>query len=133
MKGQRKKAHWAKKRIENAEKRKKEREENLQRKYKRPTKIFVELKPRVTRVVITDDMAKTASLPSHEHNSPIKYRPRSEPKTKFSVEEYQRRETEAKKEIERKKKRVAVMYNKGGYQYIGDAPAEVVKDLGKKV
>lgn len=56
-------------------------------------------------------------------NSPVKVRPVLSP-------EMQRRELEAQKEIERKKKRVAILYNKGGYQYVSDETD--LTTLGKK-
>lgn len=44
--------------------------------------------------------------------------------------EMEEREREAQKEIERKKMRVAPMYNKGGYQYVTDETDP--SDLGRK-
>lgn len=43
------------------------------------------------------------------------------------------REQAAQKEIAAKRKRVAPMYSKGGYQYVGDAPDEIIKGLGRKL
>lgn len=43
------------------------------------------------------------------------------------------REAQAQKEIARKKTMTAPTYNKGGYQYIGDMPPDVIKTLGRKV
>lgn len=130
MKGQRKKALWAKKRAENAARRQAEREASLPTKKKRRT--FTELRPREPKFVITEGMAKTASLPSVQ--SPAKpVTKRVKPTAKFSVEEYKRREAAAHLETERKKKMVAPMANKMGYQYIGDAPPEIIKTLGRKV
>lgn len=44
------------------------------------------------------------------------------------------REAAAQKEKQRKSKRIAPMYNKGGYQYIGDyVPAEIIHGLGRKL
>lgn len=43
------------------------------------------------------------------------------------------RERLANIEIEKKKKCVGLLYNKGTYGYIGDAPEEIIKNLGKKV
>jgi len=42
------------------------------------------------------------------------------------------RERAAQKESERRKSMVAPMYNKGAYQYIGDAATEVIEGLGRK-
>lgn len=46
-------------------------------------------------------------------NSPVKVKPKLSP-------EMEERERLARQETERKKKRVAVLYNKGAYQYISD-------------
>lgn len=43
------------------------------------------------------------------------------------------REAVAQKEAERRKGMVAPLYNKGCYQYIGDAPAEILQGLGRKL
>lgn len=43
------------------------------------------------------------------------------------------REAKAQAEIERKKTMVAPLFNKGGLQYIGDAPPEIIRNLGRKV
>jgi|SRR6185312_4032489 len=48
-------------------------------------------------------------------------------------DEYLRREEAARKISEERKKMVAPLYNKGGYQYIGDAPKEIIQNLGRKV
>lgn len=57
-----------------------------------------------------------------------------EPKMPIKYEgEMAEREALAQEEIERKKKMVAPLYNKGGYQYVGDAPPEIIKTLGRKV
>lgn len=44
--------------------------------------------------------------------------------------ELAKREEEARKEVEAKKKRVAPLFNKGGYQYITDGTD--LKDIGRK-
>ena len=43
-----------------------------------------------------------------------------------------KREKDAQKEAERRKSMIAPMYNKGAYQYIGDAAEEVIEGLGRK-
>ena len=48
-------------------------------------------------------------------------------------EDMAHREALAQLEAKRRKGMVAPLYNKGGYQYIGDAPAEVIRTLGRKV
>lgn len=42
------------------------------------------------------------------------------------------REALAQLEIARKRTQIAPLYNKGGYQFIGDAPPEIIKGLGRK-
>lgn len=124
--GQRKKKLWAIKRAENAAKRAAEIEANTAK--KRPKKQFTELRPRDSKYVITDAMQRTASAPSATApvRSPIC-------KRKEVTPEWAAREEAARKEIDRKKKMVAPLYNKAGLSYIGDAPAEIIKNLGKKV
>lgn len=43
------------------------------------------------------------------------------------------RELQAQAIATSRKKMVAPLYNKGAYQYIGDAPPEIIKTLGRKV
>lgn len=130
MKGQRKKAMWAKKRVENAAKREAERKENTVR-TPRKKREFVELKPRESKFVITEGMAKVAALPSVQGTTLTLNK--VEPLRMLPEEEYKQREAVAKAETERKKKQVAPMWNKGGLQYIGDAPPEIIETLGRKV
>lgn len=42
------------------------------------------------------------------------------------------REAAAQVELEKKKKRVGILVNKSAYQYLGDAPPEIMYSLGKK-
>lgn len=127
--GQRKKKLWAIKRAENAAKREAEIEANTAK--KRPKKQFTELRPRDSKYVITDAMQRTASAPSA--TAPVRS-PICKSKTKEVTPEWAAREEAARLEIQRKKGRLAPLYNKGGYQYIDpDAPAEIIKNLGKKV
>lgn len=136
MKGQKKKALWAKKRVENAQKREEETKANTARRRRKSTKILVELQPRESKYVITDGMRHTMTRPSAnlegrvKQGMPVKF---DEEKMKMSQEDYEAREAAAKKEIDRKKKMVAPMANKMGYQYVGDAPPEIIRTLGKKV
>lgn len=130
MKGQRKRAMWAKKRVENAEKRAEEKKANTARKPRKRRK-FVDLKPRESRFVVTEEMARVASLPSAS-GSVIRKTSKA-PKSVLTKEEYEQREALARAEIKRKSKNVAPMWNKGGYQYVGDAPPEIIKTLGRKV
>lgn len=132
MKGQRKKAMWAKKRVENAAKREAEKKVNTARK-PRKRKEFVELKPRDSKFVITAEMERIAALPSLGVKGTVIAK-RKTVKPQMSEEDYAKREAAAKAEIERKKKQVAPLYNKGGYQYVGDdAPKEIIHNLGRKV
>ncbi len=131
MKGQKKKAMWAKKRVENAEKRAAERKANTARKPRRKPE-FQLLVPRETKFVISEEMERAAKLPSAGVAEAGTVRVRK-PKALFTPDEYQAREAKAKSETDRKKKMVAPLYNKGGYQYVGDAPPEIIKNLGKKV
>lgn len=124
--GLRKKAMWAKKRAENAAKREEERKAALPTRKVR--KVFTELKPRESKFVITEAMKRTASAPSA--TAPVRS-PILKPVDRS--EEWLRREAAAHAETERKKKMVAPLYNKGGYQYVGDAPPEIIKTLGRKV
>jgi len=48
-------------------------------------------------------------------------------------DDMQAREHAARIEAERRKGMVAPMWNKGGYQYLGDAPPEVIRGLGRKL
>ena len=131
MKGQKKKALWAKKRAANAEARAAEKKANTARAYRKPK--FTEFKPKQSKYVITDGMKRVADAPSAEGLERIGVR-RTDPKIAMPREEYEAREAEAQKEIKRKKTKVAPLYNKGGYQYVGDdAPPEIIKNLGRKV
>lgn len=131
MKGQKKKAMWAKKRAANAEARAAEKKANTARAYRKPK--FTELKPKESKYVITEGMKRAAEAPSADGYVKVGVR-RKDPKIAMSRDEYDAREAEAQKEIKRKKTKVAPMWNKGGYQYVGDdAPPEIVKNLGRKV
>lgn len=132
MKGQRKKAFWAKQRVLNAETRAAEKKANTARK-PRKRREFVELKPREGKFVITEAMQRTANAPSANPDYQCRDITRAEVKSTMSEQEYVQREQAARVEIERKKKQVAPLYNKGGYQYVGDAPPEIIETLGRKV
>ncbi len=135
MKGQKKKALWAKKRAANAEKREAERKANVAKPFRKKRE-FVELKPRDTKYVITDAMKKAASAPSAAMPDPtgVVRIEGKKAKRNMGEDEYARREAEAQQEIKRKKKKVAPLYNKGGLQYIDDdAPKEIIHNLGRKV
>lgn len=131
MKGQKKKAMWAKKRAANAEARAAEKKANTARAYRKPK--FTELKPKESKYVITEGMKRIAEAPSADGLARVGVR-RKDPKLAMSREEYDEREAAAQKAIARKKRQVAPLYNKGGLQFVGDdAPPEIVKNLGRKV
>jgi hypothetical protein len=130
MKGLRKKAMWAKKRAANAEAKAAAKLENTVKRFKKPK--FTELRQRESRVVITEAMQRTADLPSASCRVAVT-RTGSRPEPSMTPEEYAIREAAAQLEIKRKKTQVAPMWNKGGYQYVGDAPPEIIRNLGKKV
>jgi len=135
MKGQKKKALWAAKRAANAEKREAERKANTAKPFRKKRE-FVELKPRDSKYVITDEMKRAAEAPSAAMPAPtgVVRVDGKKAKRNMGEDEYARREAEAQKEIKRKKTKVAPLYNKGGYQYVGDdAPPEIIKNLGRKV
>lgn len=48
-------------------------------------------------------------------------------------DDYVAREKAAQKIAEERKQMIAPMYSKGPYQYLGDAPKEIVRNLGKKI
>ena len=48
-------------------------------------------------------------------------------------EGYLERERKAMEIAEARKKMIAPLYNKGCYQYIGDAPKEIIQNLGRKI
>lgn len=95
------------------------------RKKKQP---FVELKPRE----YMDRAESTASYPSRMISYMMENNPVLEKPIRYEGEMAER-EALAQKEIERKKTMVAPICNKGGYQYVGDVPPEVVQTLGRKV
>ena len=97
---------------------------------------------------VNDVFEKAAARPFQEMKRPLGHRPLRQsdlipsrnivdavaPKAPIKYEgELAEREAAAQREIERKKKMVAPLYNKGGYQYVGDASEEIIKNLGKKV
>lgn len=128
MRGLKKKNFWKKQREINAKER--ELRISLFTAKKPKKKPFTPLRPRSTKYVITEEMKKVASLPSGPTLNP---RISSSVISLLEDEEYSKRESLAREEIERKKSMVAPLYNKGGYQYVGDAPPEIIKNLGRKV
>jgi hypothetical protein len=126
---------WAKKREQNAAVREAERLANTQRRYKVPD--FTPLKPRPSRFVESEEMKQVRSIPSLGPNAKPARSSHVGPDTSDwsneELAEWRAREAAAQAEVERKKTMVAPLYNKGGYQYVGDAPPEVVKTLGRKV
>lgn len=127
-KGERKKEMWAKKRAQKEKQRIAEAEKAKPMRRKKVVREFRPLQPQVSRHVMTEGMLKAARLPSNVA---------AVPSVKDSVIELTpdmaEREKLAQQEISRKKKRVAPLYNKGGYQYVGDAPPEIIQTLGRKI
>jgi hypothetical protein len=128
LKGESLKRWWKLERARRAEEREKERKAALPA--KKQKRVFTPLKPRPTKWVITESMERTASLPS------AIFQKRDNPQvieSQLQPEEYRVREEAAQKEIQRKKMMVAPLYNKGGYQFIGDAPPEIIETRGSKI
>lgn len=126
MRGQAKKRYWDKQRKVNAEKREAYLDAITAK--RAPKKSFQPLKPRDSRYVIMPGMDHSV-YPS----SSFKQSEKKQTVISMDEEEYKIREAAAKLEIERKKKMVAPLYNKGAYQFIGDAPQEIINNLGRKV
>lgn len=125
-KGEKKKAKWEKIRAQKAKEREAEaaKPKEVFKPFKRE---FMPMQPRVSRHVMTEGMQKTAALPSRTTA------PSTKPAQRVQLSpEMAERELAAQQETERKKKRVAPLANKMGYQYIGDAPPEIIETLGRK-
>lgn len=132
MKGQKKKALWAKRRAANAATRAAEKEANVQRKYK-PSKEFVQLKARKYHEVFDPRSLEVQKLPSLPLSMPGLERKELDERMLFDPE-WQAREKAAQEEKARKGKQLAPMYNKGPVQYVGGIEdKQVIRDLGKKV
>lgn len=95
---------------------------------KKVAKPFVPLKPRQYH----DAGYSTKSFPSCASAYDKSRDPLFASQTRYEGEMAER-EQAARVEIERKKTMVAPICNKGGYQYIGDVPVEVLVTLGRKV
>lgn len=82
---------------------------------------------------IHSDLSIDYRVTEREHESAIHMAvpEREEPDHVFVLEDHDEREAEAQKEIERKKLRVAPLWNKGGYMYITDETDPTT--LGRKV
>jgi hypothetical protein len=89
---------------------------------------FVDLKPRE----YMERSYSTASFPSRMVAHMNEHAPVLERPLRYEGEMAER-EAVARKEIARKSKMVAPLYNKGGLQYIGDAPPEILQTLGRKI
>lgn len=90
---------------------------------------FEPLKPRSYLMQREDAYSKLPSGPSQQAAIPAKAAT-VKPKDRA---DWEQRERLAKEESDRRKKMVAPAYNKGAYQYIGDAPPEVVQTMGRKI
>lgn len=87
------------------------------------TKKKVELSPPIPSWATTSSQYQSVITNAPINNTkPIEY-----------DEEMLEREKAAQEEIARKKTRVGILYNKGGYGYLGEEPdPEILKGLGKK-
>lgn len=96
--------------------------QNIAKKFKKP---FTPLSKRLyTQPSVFPEIK---SIQTDEFNTSVK------PIVQYEDIDLAERERTAQIEIQKKKKRVAPLFSKGGYQYIGDAPPEIVKNLGKKI
>lgn len=134
MKGKNKKAYWERERKKKALLVEKEAQEELKaaaerkkrRKQFRPVFRELEIKPGPHDVTMAQDRSR--NLPSKTTlAAPVKY------ERQELTPELQEREDRARKETDRKRKMLAPLYNKGPVQYLGDAPDDIIKNLGKKV
>jgi hypothetical protein len=98
-------------------------------KYKRPE--FSQFRPKESRLVYLEADLRASQCPSFDGF--IVHPNLHTPQLRYEDEEMMKRETAAQEEKKRKSKMVAPLYNKGGYQYVGDAPPEIIKNLGRKV
>lgn len=97
---------------------------------------FTNITLKQSRFVETPEMERIRLLPSLGVMVKPKHTLREPDKSDWDDDkllEFQEREKIAKVEIDRKKTMVAPLYNKGGYQYIGEMPAEIIRNLGKKI
>lgn len=113
-----------------SKKRKKKAKPNPNATPKRVKKAFVEMAPRESTRYQAPD---TKQYPSLIDRYLAEQAPEAPKKQMIYEGEMADREAAAQKEIARKKTMVAPMYNKGGYQYVGDVPADIVKTLGRKI
>ena len=130
-KGERKKAKWAKKREQAKALRQRETEASKPKPKKRIKLEFRELQPRRSQHDVTMAADRSRSIPSHSRGGLGGLGPDNRVEC-YEDPELARREVRAREEIEKKKKQVAPLYSKGGYQYIGNADPEIIRDLGKK-
>ena len=99
--------------------------------YKRPA-----FKPMTADSIVMKRLERWASISEQEHEKYPSLQLETLPRQEILVEhdeEYVRREEIANRIAEERKKMVAPLYNKGGYQYIGDAPKEIIQNLGRKI
>lgn len=99
--------------------------------YKRPPfKAMTSESEVIKRLQNWDDISKK------EHDQypslPLQNMVRKDPFVEHDAE-YMRRECVAREIAEERKKMVAPLYSKGSYQYIGDAPKEIIQNLGRKI
>lgn len=99
--------------------------------YKKPA-----FKPMTSDSVVVKQLEHWAAISKQEREQYPSLRLEVFPDQEKQVEhddEYLMREEAAIKIAQERKKMVAPLYNKGGYQYIGDAPKEIIQNLGRKV
>lgn len=104
---------------------------NKQRRY-RPPKEFKQLSERKYHEVHDPAALATQALKSKPMAAPKLER--KELDERMFDPEWVAREQIAQQEIERKKKQVAPLYNKAGYEYVGGVTdPTILKNLGKKL
>lgn len=116
-----------------------ERKASLTPKYKKPP--FTPLKPRESRLVETEEMARIRALPSlgvqsiarGESVSDLTLPTEYDEWTDAEREDWMRRERAARSISDERKTQLAPLYNKGGYEFVGAMPPEIIQNLGRKV
>ena len=107
------------------------------------TKYKPKRKPKKAIVNVTKKLERKPFVPKkppqEREKRPIELAPSVETDRQFQMPQYPKyegemaaREAVAQAELKEKKKRVGILVNKSGYQYLGDAPADIIKGLGRK-
>lgn len=95
---------------------------------KRYCRTFIEAGPRLRTTPLREeayDFKRISSLSSEHATMP-------KPSEYYSEDSMREREAKAREEAKRRASMTAPLYNKGPYQYIGGAPKEIIKSLGRK-